>query len=1252
MKKLKRGFRKVFLIATVISLIFASCKQPVDEGKGKTEKVIITVKKDAYVIKAPDSLSVDKGSKLTFDQLKGKMSLKFEASYELDKITLNDASGEEITNTLPHTFNTNTTIFVSSRQKGSNVDLKLIDLKVDGVKIEPIADTMNASKTKKDKVSIEVTTDPANATIEFEPKLVDGFWNNLALGNNQLKIKLKSGNKTKEYTVNIERLANDVPVLKKLTVGDKSREEAEITEEMVFNVPQDTTEVEVKAETDPADATIVYEPNLTNGKLAISNDDTTLTIKVGTEPKVSTYTVKVKRLSSIDSILDTVIITGGRREGIASIATREQITKIISGEAPVIELYGPKTTVILGTKTKKWKSCKINGEDIPPFEYLAYGFTSVSIANIKNPKNNEIMDVKAEITSNDNKVIEVNFKIKRLEGTIDLPAENLVIKGKHVITKTAHLISLLNGTKPQFTGFEPTPIEILFFEDVIKEINIDGSVCEIKHRVDSETNEDIWYVEKNITGVAPSGKDITVVMEPKSKEDYHTTTWTFHLKYRAPTPIIVYYEINGKTSSQLDKTFVDDIEANNNPLMEIEALALNLHLTIDGKPKTVKINDELIDGASIEKTGGLYRLSRIIPLPKDKSEKQIEIVVMPEDESLYLPKTFKFRLKSNGSLEKITPKFTEISGDKNLPKSFLSKLSDGSKPTHKIASEKAKMLITLSIYEHDFLCKEVKINGELVEMTPVLVWEVPWEYKIEKELPIENEALEVKIEFIPKDETMTEKLVWEFKVEKGGEKPSIPRDKVKFRINGIGDYDWFDPLPESLTAHLTDGTNPIYEYDGKKALLEVGYFGNKKIIEKVTFKIDDSQVAEEVPKQQGSQHFAAYTFKATDTEPHKVELIIHPAESQYSPLIYTFRLKSKGNKIALPVDFACNNIVRKSGHKETIKAEKVNISVTSKQDVMAEVKIGVKASDGTIQDEKVVEIQKIPNIFGTGHYYEAVLYRLPLTPDVEKIFVIKVKAKDEVSDEFEDATCEFFLTGTRVPENNAEFVYTSTKEPGPVYETFEWNDGIQGKDASDYGAKTVTLRATTLSPRASVKYRIVADPINDKEIEGVGEQTMTNDDGYHSSPKITLFTDRPTKITAWVVAEDGHTKNDKKGVWKMTYNPISLSWSYENKASGDDYTTEAYNVIKLERDKITDANKKVYLVFTVSKDYTIDNSGLPAHQTAFEKIGQMDYHNYYQKTAVDVSSLLDSSTPQLEILLKLKKSDTECFTYKVKLSLK
>jgi len=1254
MKKLK-GFRKVFLIATLISLLFASCKQP--EGKSndpKTENINVIVKKGNHVIKAPDSFTLPKCTKLGFTQLKDKISnisvLEFEANYELGKITLNDASGEEITDSLPYTFNENTIIFISALPIGAISKPQLIELKLDGNKIENIVDTMNVGKTKKDKILIEAKTSPADAKIEYEKALdKDNFWN-LEFGKQSLKIKVKKGNEEKEYTVNIERIDNDTPLLKKITVGEKAKEGIEITEEMVFTVTQSTSEVEIKIETEPKNVPINFEPNLTNGKLTLSGDETILKIKVGIEPKVSTYMMKVKRLQPIESILDTIIITGGRRKGVVSKAKREQIEKIISGDAQVIELYGPKTTVILGTKTKKWKSCRINGQDIPPFEYLNYGFTSISIANIKNNKNNELMDVKAEIVSNDDKAIEINFKIKRVEGTIDLPAEYLFIKGKNAILKDAHLISLFDGTKPEFLGYEPTPIEILCFEDVIKEMNIAGDVCEVKHKVDSETNEDIWYVEKNITGVAPSGKEVTVVMEPKFEEDYHTTTWVFRLKYKAPVPMIVQYEINGKTASQLEKSFVDGITANTNPTMELEGLALNLHLTIDGTPKTVKINEEVIEGSSIEKTGGLYHLYKIIPLPKDSSEKQIEILCTPKDESVFLPRTYRFKLKSNGNLEKMEPNFTEISGDKNLPGAFLSKLSDGSKPTHKIATEKANITITFSNYMHDFLCKEVKINNERVEMIPILVWEVPWEYQVKKELPIGNEALEVKIEFIPKDETITEKLIWEFKVEKGGEKPSIPRDKVKFRINGVGDYDWFAPLPESLTAHLTDGTNPIYEYDGKKALLEVGYFGSKKIIEKVTFKIDETQVAENVPEAKGTHNFAGYTFKATDTVPHKVELIIHPAEAQYSPLIYTFRLQSKGNKIAMPLDFAFNNVVHKSGYKETVKAEKVNFSVTSKQNVMAEVKIGVKALDGTIQNEQTLEIKKVNNLIGTGHFYEASLENQPLTPNIEKVFVIKVKAKDDVSDEYEDATCEFFLTGTRVPEDNAEFVYTSGKEDGPVYETFEWNEGVQGKDSSDYGAKSVILKATTLSPRAHVKYRIV-NPVNDEAIEGEEEHTMTNVDGSHSSPKIALFNDKPTKIKAYVIAEDGQSTNNKRGVWEAIYNPISLAWSYENKGKGDEYTTEAFNVIKLDKTKVGNA-KKVYLVFTVSNNgYSIDNTSLPAYQTPFENIGKFDYYTDYQKTNVDVSSLLDSSVPQLEVLLKVKKSNIECFTYKVKLSL-
>ena len=192
MKKLKRGFRKFFLIATVISLIFASCKQPVEEGKGKTDKVIITVKKDAYVVKAPDSLSVDKGSKLTFDQLKDKMSLKFEASYELSKITLNDASGAEITNATPYVFNADTTIYLSSGKQNLE-KVRLAKLEVAGKSIE-IADVMDAGKHKEDKVSLEAKAIPGDAVVEFDQDVKDGFLR-LEVGKKNLKIKGKKGSK-------------------------------------------------------------------------------------------------------------------------------------------------------------------------------------------------------------------------------------------------------------------------------------------------------------------------------------------------------------------------------------------------------------------------------------------------------------------------------------------------------------------------------------------------------------------------------------------------------------------------------------------------------------------------------------------------------------------------------------------------------------------------------------------------------------------------------------------------------------------------------------------------------------------------------------------------------------------------------------------------------------------------------------------------------------------------------------------------
>ena len=160
----------------------------------------------------------------------------------------------------------------------------------------------------------------------------------------------------------------------------------------------------------------------------------------------------------------------------------------------------------------------------------------------------------------------------------------------------------------------------------------------------------------------------------------------------------------------------------------------------------------------------------------------------------------------------------------------------------------------------------------------------------------------------------------------------------------------------------------------------------------------------------------------------------------------------------------------------------------------------------------------------------------------------------------------------------------------------------------------------------------------------------------HKSEKITLFSDKPTKIKLWVIAADGITINDEKGKWEMIYNPVDLAWEYENKGDkGYEYKKGAYDMIELEKDKVTDPAKKIYLVFAPWKEdfgYTVVNTDLPQEQTPFVKIGAMNGAQEYYKTTVDVSSLLDGSKQELMATLKMKRNGKDCLTYNVKIKVK
>ena len=84
---------------------------------------------------------------------------------------------------------------------------------------------------------------------------------------------------------------------------------------------------------------------------------------------------------------------------------------------------------------------------------------------------------------------------------------------------------------------------------------------------------------------------------------------------------------------------------------------------------------------------------------------------------------------------------------------------------------------------------------------------------------------------------------------------------------------------------------------------------------------------------------------------------------------------------------------------------------------------------------------------------------------------------------------------------------------------------------------------------------------------------MTNNgDTSHKSDKIILFEDKPTNIKVWVVSRTGKKRNDDRGVWNFTANPIKIRWGYSftddpAKAQGSMYN-DGYDVIKIDRNKV------------------------------------------------------------------------------------
>ena len=955
--------------------------------------------------------------------------------------------------------------------------------------------------------------------------------------------------------------------------------------------------------------------------------------------------VSYKGVAIDKELLSFLEVHAGKDKGKNIYLAEESISRILSGKNITAELKGPKVRLTIASEKITWSSLKVNDvpitfapKTLPKKDFSSYAITYVELGEIGVAK-----EIKINVEASSKKT-EVKFKIKRLDGTIDIPDVGLLINEKYLIEKDT-LEKLQDANTPDentpmfMADGTPSKIGVRCWHNKMESVTVNGVEANIEEKQVTlpDGKKSTWLAEAHVKDITEEGKGVMVVIEPKDKTSYHKLTWRFRVKLEEKKPVEVLYTFNRRGVQQLGADFISAAEGGGNPLLQFEGVQLNMELNyLNARLDEIKINESSITGDKLNWDGAFGGVV-FHSVKVGTEEKQIEITLIPQDKRKFINKVIRFRAKGNGVKENIPSKLTI--GEYNLPDDFTSHLTDGSKPTFKVAENKAELKINVDEYVFKCLCNKVKVtvdsNEETLDINANKISFTVTHYYATKEIELSSPK-EIKIEFIPKDAEVAEATPLQFKLETGGQKPSLPQDKIyAFTINKKGEYK--NPLPKNVADHLTDGTKPLYVIDSDKASIVIFWRATvNDLFEKAIFKMDGVQEAETAPETLGVFYGVRHVFNLTQQKPKEYEIeieLIPQDKTKYSSLIYSLKLQNSGLKEALPVYFGYNNkFVEETGLETTLTTEVAEVFVQFYTELVQSVTIDGKNCN-------ISKIEYKPNKF----VYKATSYVLLPTDSAKDV---KIAVTPMNTDDYRITECTYKLKGTKIDQNNAEFEYLGNKPK--VMSDIEWVDGKEHKYADDYGAKTCILTAYTVSPRAKVYYKVfnykIEDGVQtDEEIDLIPQTMLTVDysGAKHTSNKITLFNDKPTMVKIWVVAEDGST-DETKGMKIITYNPVELRWDYETKNIGLDFAYPAYDEVKVDKSKVK--NDKIHLAFKAWNE----TFGYKVKDAKFVKLDKDDYEQWYG-IEVDVSALNSSSPITIEFPIYQDKGTLLCFTYKVKI---
>ena len=959
----------------------------------------------------------------------------------------------------------------------------------------------------------------------------------------------------------------------------------------------------------------------------------------------------------------------------ADLATVE---RIIRGEKDVnVEIAGHKALVIFSSRIAKWETVLCNGENIkvdlkPGEAHKGFGLAEIPLEQLGSKIPIEVIVSNSEWE--DGKPVypwkateKFNFTITCSSNKADAFIKKIEVNDKNITDESQDADAFTNlfaeeGLSEIESGAKAS-IAVELSKEVEKVV-IDGKEIDETHLIKDKDQfgEPVFIAKVEGIDVVQGNppKEISIVVSPKAEDtNYRKTSMKFKLVYQEPEAKIYpkEYAINGTNDLDMSPSFKEALLAGHNPLYKVNSNLLAMHLAFDKKPKKVEMTIAgatplIAEGDDIKEvnsqySGKLYIVNLMGAITGN--EKQVTLKFEPEDVGSLSNGEWKFQIKGSAEKPKIAPRFIEISGDRNLLKSFLDGLEGSEKPEYKVAGIKANLIIDLTEYEHDFLLDKIEINGqgadddiELFENSFYTSW------RLKKTIQVTGSTgTDVEIKFIAKD--IAKNVTWTFNLKTGGQKPGVPRSFIRFDVSDysnrveVAGYVGADnkgiPFPDDFWEGIKNGGMPLIELYGKDVTVRFAAYRDM-YLKTGKFKIDDEAEVEE-PIKEGGYTIVEHTFQNVSlNDEHTITAIAVPGSiTEYNEVEYKFKIKVVNN---LPSPPDCSFIVdgnpKPNNYQATLENDFATLSFKVKEDIIKSVRIGKGA---TLTSADVVPITEQKDSLGNIFYMATKEIDLSTTNLEDCIIEVEPRDATLYANPFR---CTYKLRGG-IMDSNASFMRENKKPK--IYGKMKFKEGVEGSYQDDYGVESVEFTAFTMGKESSVK-AIKVHEITSANMQGDAGQDLTRVPNTRKlTGNVVAYADKPTRIKLQVTSKNGLT-DSANGLFLMTVNPIPLYWSYKN-IKNVKRGTQSYAEIRVSKEKVK--NDKIHILFapwSEEQGFKVELDAVCENQTHFETVGDLGGYQTVYKTALNVKDL--QAGQEAEVMCKIisKKTNKEAITYKVK----